>query len=87
MIYIDSILTLTTLKKGDNMNQSATFINANYYEHKTYKNADGTPARYQRNGKTKLWKRQPDKFQIPVKRGLREYGYIDNDNWKEFNAV
>lgn len=29
-----------------------------------------------RNGKTKLWKTRPTEFKIPVKRGLRNYGYL-----------
>jgi len=31
---------------------------------------------YRRNGATKTWKTHPADFKIPVKRGLREYGYI-----------
>ena len=29
-----------------------------------------------RNGKTKTWKRQPEKFQVPYRYGLYEHGYI-----------
>lgn len=46
----------------------------------TLKNADGTPYRWRRNGKTKTWKTRPDDFAIPVKRGLREYGIITHYN-------
>lgn len=31
---------------------------------------------WRRNGKTKTWKRQPTRFQIPVKYGLYRYGYL-----------
>jgi hypothetical protein len=31
---------------------------------------------WRRNGKTKTWKRDPDRFRIPVKYGMRGYGYI-----------
>lgn len=33
---------------------------------------------WRRNGQTKTWKRQPGRFLIPVKRGLRSYSSIDN---------
>jgi len=32
------------------------------------------------NGKVKLWKTQPNRISIPVKRGLYEYGYITESN-------
>lgn len=35
---------------------------------------------WRRNGKTKRWKRQPERFRIPVKHGLYSYGYIDSEN-------
>jgi len=66
---------------------------AQYFEHVSVKNADGTPARARRNGKTKLWKTRPERFKIPVKHGLRDYFYIQNfydnqiDNDKEWNVV
>lgn len=49
-----------------------------------YRNADGTPMRYRRNGKTKTWKTRPGDFKIPVKRGMYEYGYITQDNAHHF---
>jgi len=39
-------------------------------------NADGSRLRCRRNGKTKTWKRTPQRFQIPVKHGMYDYGYI-----------
>ena len=34
-----------------------------------------------RNGALKTWKTRPAEFSLPVKRGLRDYGYItDSDN-------
>lgn len=41
------------------------------------KNADKTRMRARRNGKTKTWKTRPEDFQIPIKHGLYDYGYID----------
>lgn len=32
-----------------------------------------------RNGRTKLWKREPDRFSIPVKCGLRDCWRIENE--------
>ena len=32
---------------------------------------------WRRNGQTKVWKRTPGKFRIPVKFGLYRYDYID----------
>lgn len=37
-----------------------------------------------RNGATKTWKTRPGEFRIPVKYGLYEYGYIDNNNADEW---
>jgi hypothetical protein len=34
------------------------------------------------NGKIKTWKRQPGKFQLPVKYGLYEYSYITAENYQ-----
>lgn len=31
-----------------------------------------------RNGKTKTWKTRPGEFQIPIKAGLKSYGYLDH---------
>lgn len=47
----------------------------------------GDLVRVRRNGKTKLWKRQPDKFRIPVKYGLRHYFYITNQTAWMWNAI
>lgn len=36
--------------------------------------------RARRNGNTKTWKRAPSRFEVPIKHGMRTYGYINNDN-------
>ncbi len=36
--------------------------------------------RMRRNGMTKIWKTRPSEFRIPVMMGLREFGYINQDN-------
>lgn len=38
------------------------------------------PARWRANGKCKTWKRDPARFQLPIKHGLYSYGYITNEN-------
>lgn len=40
-------------------------------------NADGTAMRVKVNGRVKTWKTRPSQVQIPYKRGLYEYGYLD----------
>ncbi|MDD5387673.1 MAG: hypothetical protein PHQ22_10810 [Sulfuricurvum sp.] len=32
------------------------------------------------NGACKLWKRSPERFRLPIKRGLYEHGYITEEN-------
>ena len=53
-------------------------MSANNFEHVSAKNADGTPVRARRNGQTKTWKRDPARFRIPVKHGLKNCFYIEN---------
>jgi len=50
-----------------------------YFEHVSLTNADGTPVRARRNGKTKTWKTRPEEFKIPIKIGMYVYGYITDD--------
>lgn len=60
---------------------------AQRFEHKTLKNRDGSPLRARRNGKTRLWVRSPEKFLIPVKYGLYDYFYIDQQNSNDWNVT
>jgi len=41
---------------------------------------------YRRNGMTKTWVTRPDEFRVPVKRGMYEYGYIDQGNADMFHV-
>lgn len=52
---------------------------------KTYKNADGSPQRWRVNGKPKTWKRLPGSVRVPIKRGMYDYGYLDESNLKHFS--
>jgi hypothetical protein len=47
-------------------------------------NADGTPMRFKVNGAPKTWKKDPSRIRVPLKRGLYEFGYLDNGNNNEF---
>ena len=48
--------------------------------HITQINKDGSPLRIRINGKCQVWVRQPERFKLPVKHGLKQYGYIDQGN-------
>lgn len=52
--------------------------NVRVFQHRTLQNADGTPQRWRLNGEIKLYKRDPYRIRIPVKRGLYEYGRIES---------
>lgn len=54
-------------------------------QHVTYKNADGTLERWRVNGKAKTWKRDSGRVEVPLKRGLREYGYLTERSLDQFN--
>lgn len=57
---------------------------ADRFYHKTLKKRDGTPVTARRNGQTKTWKRDPTAFEIPIKVGLRGFGYINATNAHEW---
>lgn len=57
--------------------------NTREFFHATLKNTTGQ-LRVRRNGKTQTWKTRPADFKIPVKYGLYEHGYIDQDNCKDW---
>ncbi len=40
-----------------------------------------------RNGKTKTWKRSPERFQVPLKFGLYGYGYLTEVNAHNFEVI
>lgn len=45
------------------------------------------PQRWRRNGRTQRWKRDPERFRIPVKFGFYDYGQITNDIAHRFHAA
>lgn len=50
-------------------------------------NADGTAMRAKVNGKVQTWKTRPDEVKIPYKRGMYEYGYIRENDLKNFSLT
>jgi len=52
-----------------------------------YMNADGTCQRWRVNGMVKTWKRDANRFEIPLKHGLRTYGYLNQDNMGAFHLA
>lgn len=57
------------------------------FEHRTIKNADGSPIRLRRNGQTQTWISRPNDFCIPVKYGVRSCLNITHSNADEFYIV
>lgn len=55
--------------------------------HVTEKNADGTPMRVRVSGKCQRWKKEPERFKLPVKYGLYQSGYIENWNCSQWNVA
>ena len=44
-------------------------------------------AKWRANGKCKTWKRNPERFQLPIKHGLYSYGYITEENAHLFEGI
>ena len=58
-------------------------VNSQYrqiFHHISLKNADMTPVRCRVNGKCKTWVKSPANFRLPVKHGLKQCFYINQDN-------
>lgn len=47
------------------------------------RNSDGSQKRCRVMGKCKTWKRDPERFQLPVKHGLYDSFYIVNDEFAQ----
>jgi len=58
----------------------------NYFEHKELKNPDGTPLLARRNSKTKIWKKQSERFQISCRYGNNQKIVISNENCHLWNG-
>jgi hypothetical protein len=51
---------------------------------KNFRNADGSPQRFKVNGNIKTWKKDKNRIRVPLKRGLYEFGYLDEYNISQF---
>ena len=69
-----------------NLSQAKKLKYGQIIYHKTLKNADGTAMRFKINGVVKLWKRSPEKIRVPLKHGLYQYYYLDENNMGEFKC-
>jgi hypothetical protein len=77
------------LQQPDNseVNAESAMTTSTFY-HRTKKYArGGRPIEVRRMGRTKRWVRQPEKFRIPVKYGMYDSFYIDNDNASEWSTT
>ena len=55
------------------------------FHHVSAKMADKkTAVRCRANGACKTWKREPERFQLPIKIGWKGHGYITNENAHEW---
>lgn len=41
---------------------------------------------WRRNGATKIWKHNPDRWSVPIKLGMYEFGYLTESNAGLFHA-
>lgn len=64
--------------------QAISFDYGKTLYHYAMRNADKTALRVRVNGKCKTWKRDPKRFQLPIKHGLRDCGYLTQDNADEW---
>lgn len=55
--------------------------------HDRLRNSDGTPQRWRVNGKPKIWKTRPNEVRVPIKRGMYEWGYINEVNCSAFHLT
>ena len=72
--------------------EQAIYANEFHYDHPAPKTGPRGGIHYprveiwRRNGKTKTWKTRPGEFRIPVKFGLYRYGYITQNDAKNFHV-
>ena len=54
------------------------------FHHVSVKNSDGTPARCRVTGACKTWKRDLERFKLPVKHGMYDSFYLEPFNAEEW---
>lgn len=55
--------------------------------HRVLTNADGTPQRWRVNGKVQTWKRSPERFRVPLARGMYQHDYLTHYDMHMFSLV
>jgi hypothetical protein len=61
-----------------NKAQAETLSHGHILYHITLRNKDGSALRARVNGRLQTWKRDPERFKLPMKHGLKECFYIDS---------
>jgi hypothetical protein len=95
---LDCLDQATTLKDSRQLQALYAFIAApvtkevlvnlpTEFWHKNALNANGSPVRCRPNGTLKTWKRDPERFQLPVKHGFRTCFHLTNQNAGEWSVA
>lgn len=61
------------------LEQAKGLTHGTILHHVNNRNVDGTPQRWRVNGQVKRWKRDTDRIRVPLKYGLYQHDYLDND--------
>ncbi len=67
------------------LKEAKALEHGDYIHHITAINATGSPQRFRVNGRPKTWKTRPDEVRVPLKRGMYQYGYLNQHNMHEFS--
>lgn len=70
-------------KTAKHVTKETAMTNGMFY-HATARNRDGSAVRCRANGKCRTWKRDPGRYRLPVKYGLRQCFYITSENEKHW---
>ena len=68
-----------------NLSEAKKLNSGDYIYHKIKTNADGTPMRAKLTS-VKTWKRSPERIELRYKRGLKEFGVIDEQEIEDFGV-
>ena len=68
-----------TISQAKNLRAGQTVYAIGYY------NSDGTPQRFIVQGKPKTWKRNAERVEVTIKRGLKEYVTLTELCLEEFS--
>ena len=61
------------------LEQAKALTQNDILHHVHNRNADGTPQRWRVNGQVKRWKRDTDRIRVPLKHGMYQHDYLEND--------